>query len=145
MLGKGKKRGNFRKEKEGAACLKHLQLELVSNTLFHASPNLLYSGVTLPKHHLYFWGSIPQQCENKRNKKQECSGLVSNREDLLQCKKAIAGPLLVRSIAEYSAQCAMWTGDFITHCWFLSLLSFHIAAALNASENGFRLVALDFL
>lgn len=57
-----------------------------------------------------------------KNKKQECSGLVSNREDLLGCKKAIVGPLLAGGIAEYSTQCVMGTGYFITHCWFLCLL-----------------------
>lgn len=80
--------------------------------------------------------------ENKT--KQESSEFFSNREDVLGCKKAIPGPLLVGSIAEYCAQCVIWTEDLITHCCLIQF-SFHKATALSSSENVFMLMGLDFL
>lgn len=78
--------------------------------------------VTYPKRHLNSWGSYPiNNVKEKKTKQEGYVGFVSSRKDILGCIKAIAGPLLVFSIAAYSAQCVMWTGDFITPCWFLSL------------------------
>lgn len=138
MLGRrGKNRKKFGKEKEAAGCVTHLQQELLSSMLFHASPNFYTVGY--PSKISTFWAFHPLAMWKKKNR--ECSGSASTREGFLGCRKA---PAVSRKHFWIFCPGCFWTrGFFLVICWF-HLCSPPVSAVHNSSQNGLRYMCLNF-